>query len=290
MRLDPFELTAVDIAGLRIAALHALSVGVGWPHRADDWRLLVDIGQGVAALDDIGRVIGSAMWFPQAEDFATVGMVITSPRLQARGAGAWLMGEVLAAAGDRPIGLNATRAATRLYHALGFRAEGPVFQRQGEVAPVPHGAPEPPPGARLRDADAADLPALVALDAAAFGAPRPEVLRRLLAASRGRVLVRHGRVQAFALRRPFGRGAVIGPVVASGDAEAIAVTRPLLEPAGGFLRLDTRQAEGDFPAFLSRQGLALHDTVETMSRGRAWTRAGRIAAPTTYGLASHALG
>jgi GNAT superfamily N-acetyltransferase len=301
MRLDPFELTAVDIAGVDLESLHALSVGVGWPHRADDWRLLIDLGQGVAALDEIGRVLGSAMWFPQAEAFATGGMVITSPRLQARGAGAWLTGAVLAAAGDRPIGLNATRAATRLYHGLGFRAERPVFQHQGEVGPAPGDgglasgtlpAGAMPQGTLSRDAEPADLPALVALDAAAFGAARPAVLRRLLALSQGRVLVRDGRVEAFALRRPFGRGAVIGPVVASADADAIAVTRPLLAPAeGGFLRLDTRQAEGDFPSFLSRRGLALHDRVETMSRGGPWLRPGRPgAAPTTYALASQALG
>lgn len=292
MRLDPFDLTAVAIAEVGIAPLHALSIGVGWPHRADDWRLLMDLGRGVAALDEIGRVLGCAMWFPQAETFATVGMVITSPRLQARGAGAWLMREVLREAGGRSLGLNATRASTRLYQALGFRSERPVFQHQGEVGPGPGDGDGPPPGALLRDAEAADLPALAALDAAAFGAARAEVLRRLLAASHGQVLVRDGRVQAFALRRPFGRGSVIGPVVASGDADAIAVTRPLVAgPAGRFLRLDTRQAEGAFPAFLSRCGLAPHDTVDTMARGRPWTRPDRPAgAPTTYGLASQALG
>lgn len=292
MRLDPFDLAAVDIATVGVTSLHALSVGVGWPHRADDWRLLVELGQGVAALDEIGRVLGSAMWFPQTADFATIGMVITSPRLQARGAGAWLMGEVLATAGERPLGLNATRAAVRLYRGLGFVAEGPVFQHQGEAAPPPGDEPAPPPGGTIRDVAAADLPALATLDAAAFGAPRPAVLGRLLAASRGTVLVRDGQARAFALRRPFGRGAVIGPVVACCDAEAVAVVRPLLSGrAGQVLRLDTRQPEGPFRSFLARRGLALYGRVETMARGRPWTAEGRPAGgPVTYGLASHALG
>ena len=291
MRLDPFDLAAVDIATIGVESLHALSVGVGWPHRADDWRLLVDLGRGVAALDEIGRVLGSALWFPQAEGFATVGMVITSPRLQARGAGAWLMGEVLAAAGARPLGLNATRAAVRLYRGLGFVPEGPVFQHQGAAAPAPPGE-TPPPGAVLREVAAADLPALAALDAVAFGAPRPGVLGRLLAASRGTLLLRDGRAGAFALRRPFGRGAVIGPVVASCDADAVAVVRRELSGAAGqVLRLDTRQPEGAFRTFLARRGLVLYDRVETMARGRPWTAGARPAgAPVTYGLASHALG
>lgn len=292
MRLHPFELTAVDIAGVDVDHLHALSIGVGWPHRPADWAFLTGIGQGFAALDDIGRVLGSAMWFPYTDGFATVGMVITSPRLQARGAGAWLTGKVLAAAGDRAIGLNATRAASRLYRSLGFAPERPVLQYQGEVGRL---RPEPPalsPGSLLRGFAPADLPALVALDAPAFGVPRESLLRRLTGVSQGTVLARDGRVQAFALCRPFGRGSVIGPVVATCDADAAAVVAPhLAGPAGRFIRIDTRAEQGAFTSFLARCGLSLFDTVETMSLRGPWlARRASRPAPAIYGLASQALG
>ncbi|MFE1597356.1 tryptophan-rich sensory protein [Methylobacterium sp. ID0610] len=69
------------------------------------------------------------------------------------------------------------------------------------------------------------------------------------------VLLRDGRIAAFALCRPFGRGRVIGPLVAASDADAIAVARPhVAARAGRFLRLDTRRKSGPFADVLMRSG------------------------------------
>ncbi|MFC6673396.1 GNAT family N-acetyltransferase [Marinobacterium aestuariivivens] len=106
-RLQTYELTLRDLQDNDIDKLHQLSVGVGWPHRPDDWRLLLKLGKGFAACDKIGRVVGSAMWFPMGVDFATVGMVITSPRLQALGGGRWLMDHVLQQCDGRRLQVNA---------------------------------------------------------------------------------------------------------------------------------------------------------------------------------------
>jgi len=97
-------------------------------------------------------------------------------------------------------------------------------------------------------------------------------------------------LQAFAFCRPFGRGHVIGPVVASNDSDAIAVVRPHVERhAGRFLRLDTRRESGDFAAYLSQSGLQVYDTVLTMSLGRP-VAAHNAQAFETYALATQALG
>jgi hypothetical protein len=77
LTIDAFEARAVDIDTVELDQLHALSIGVGWPHRAEDWQSLRDVGHGIVAHDEIGRVLGSAMWFPHGRDFSTVGMVIT---------------------------------------------------------------------------------------------------------------------------------------------------------------------------------------------------------------------
>jgi len=291
MLLDSFRLTAVDLNEVDPAALHALSISVRWPHRAEDWQMLLTTGRGIAALDEIGRAVGSAMWFPYSDDFASVGMVICLPRLQAHGAGRWLMEQTLAAVGPRALGLNATRASYRLYRAIGFSDEAIVYQLSGSAL-VP--GPRPlPADALLRAAENSDLAAIVALDAHAFGTERSSLLQCLLAASAGTVLSRASKIEAFALCRRFGRGHVIGPIVASDDADAIAVTRPhVVTHAGSFLRVDTRQRDGTFPAFLTESGLAVYDTVTAMSLGGPWLVRGRgevAAAPKTYALASQAL-
>ena len=85
-QVDSYELTARPMAMDDIPALYALSIGVRWPHRPEDWAMLIRLGHGVVAEDAIGRVVGSAMWWPMGPDFARIGMVITTPRLQEQGA------------------------------------------------------------------------------------------------------------------------------------------------------------------------------------------------------------
>jgi GNAT superfamily N-acetyltransferase len=290
MLLDAYEMTLVDIKTVELDALHTLSVEVRWPHRAEDWQLLREVGHGVAMCDTIGRLLGTAMWFPYGGAFMTIGMVLTSPRLQMLGAGRWLMKHVMAQAGHRAIGLNATRAARRLYSSLSFTPDATVYQCQG-LAVAPEDGPWPA-DAQLRRPEPDDLAAMVALDTAAFRAGRAELLAHLIGLSRATILQRDGRLVAFALCRPFGRGHVVGPIVAADDEDAIAVVRPhVAEHAGRFLRIDTRQTEGAFPAFLTRSGMAVYDTVTTMSLGRRWVPRDRVAgAPIIYGLTSQALG
>jgi GNAT superfamily N-acetyltransferase len=292
LQLDSFKLEVGDINTVELDRLHALSISVSWPHRAEDWQFLRDFGKGIVALDEIGRILGSAMWFPYGPDFATVGMVITSPRLQANGTGKWLMSRVLDQMKGRNLGLSATRAARRLYQSLNFQKEATVYQCNGEAVYPPEVAL--PPDITLRSIEPADFDQIAALDAAAFGADRTALLAKLMTVSKGVALIRDGAIEAFALCRAFGRGHVVGPVVARSQADAIAVVRPhAAEHAGRFLRLDTREKDGVFPEFLSRCGLPVFDTVTTMSLGRPWPVSPDNAPahmPRTYGLVSQALG
>ena len=291
MQLQSFELRLGDIADVDLESLHALSIAVGWPHRAEDWQMLRAAGNGVVALDQIGRVLGSAMWFPFGSDFSTVGMVITSPRLQANGTGRWLMDHVLKQSGSRHLGLSATRAAYRLYLSMGFTPEKIVCQCQGNaVLPTPSDLPT---GAVLRAVSSGDLVEIAALDQSAYGADRSAVLTQLMAVSEGTVLTRGGCIAAFALCRRFGRGFVVGPVVASNDADAIAVAEPhVAAHAGQFLRLDTRNTNGPFAEKLTQWGLPVFDTVTSMSLGGPWL-VGKdeqpAAGPMIYALINQAL-
>jgi GNAT superfamily N-acetyltransferase len=292
LAVDAFEMRLIDIAAADLDQLHALSIGVGWPHRAEDWQFLRDNGRGIAALDEIGRVLGSAMWFPQGEDFATVGMVITSPRLQALGTGQWLMQHVLGECGTRALRLNSTRAARRLYLSLDFQPVKTVYQCQGEAVSGLE-TPALPAGTVLRAIDAKDLAAAIALDAVAYGAPRSDLMAALFEKSQTTGLWRDGRLVAFAFCRRFGRGHVVGPLVAASDEAAIAVLAPhVADHAGTFLRLDTHLEGGAFRGFVADAGMAVFDTVTTMTHGGTFAdpNAAEPDLPRTYAMVSQAYG
>jgi GNAT superfamily N-acetyltransferase len=292
LAIDVFETHLTDINAVDLAQLHALSIAVGWPHRAEDWQFMRAAGRGIVALDEIGRLLGSAMWFPYTETLAAIGMVITSPRLQALGTGQWLMKRVMAECDGRGFRLNATRAALRLYISLDFDRRRTVVQCQGRAV-WSDGAAVSADAMELRPLVAADLPAVIDRDAAAFGVPRSELITGLFQQSSGYGLFRAGRLAAFALCRHFGRGHVVGPVVASGDEDAIAVVAPhVAAHEGHFLRLDTHLEAGPFRTFLDRSGLSVFDTVTTMSLRTEFGDPNREAAgePVTYALASQAFG
>lgn len=292
LKIDAFSMRIADIEGVELDRLHALSLSVGWPHRAEDWQFLRETGQGFVALDEIGRVLGSAMWFEHGSGFATVGMVITSPRLQTLGAAQWLMHRVFDKIPGRSLRLNATRAARRLYLSLDFQPEKTVYQCQG-IARVPTTRSLAEVPGDIRTLDASNVPAAIALDAAGFGVERAALIEKLFAHSSGYGLFDGKKLTAFALCRPFGRGHVVGPVVAESDADAIALVRPhVADHSGYFLRVDTHMDNGEFAAFLSHAGMPVFDTVLTMSLGKRLPdfSVGGSARPKTYALASQTLG
>jgi GNAT superfamily N-acetyltransferase len=287
VRLKSFELVARDINDVEVELLHTLSISVGWPHRSKDWELLRRAGHGIVAVDEIGRVFGSAMWFPHGDDFATIGLVITTPRAQAQGGGRWLMDQVLEQCGDRNLALNATHAAYPLYVSLGFTSEAIVYMRQGE-------APQTLPPMPALDGELSELSSdrvseITALDARAFGTNRARLLALLAEDASIAALRRGGEMVGYSICRNFGRGYVIGPTVARNDQDAVHLTAVHLKKlAGRFARVDTRERDGVFAEFLQQSGLGIAQTVTTMSKGRRFLNR-EDNEPWVYGLAGHAL-
>jgi GNAT superfamily N-acetyltransferase len=287
VRLKSFELVARDINDVDVELLHALSISVRWPHRPKDWDFLRRAGRGIVAVDGIGRVFGSAMWFPHGDDFATIGLVITTPRTQAQGGGRWLMDQILEQCGDRNLALNATHAAYPLYVSLGFATEAIVYQRQGEA---PQTLPALPAlNGELQALSSDRLKEITALDTRALGINRERLLALLAADASIATLSRGGEVVGYSMCREFGRGHVIGPTVARNDLDAVHLTAVhLKELAGRFARVDTREKDGVFAAFLQQSGLGIAETVTTMSKGRRFLNR-EDNGPWVYGLSGHAL-
>lgn len=286
--LDQFRITARDIADVDVKSLIALSVGVGWVHRLEDWAFMREVGRGQVAMDETGRVHGVAMWFPFGDQCATIGMVITSPKLQKHGGGQWLVRHILKQTRDRTLGLHATQQSHKLFLSQGFSDEGTVHLYQGNVGTPP----ELPaaPDTELREFSYEDLPTIRELDRAATGWDRRELIDALVARSRGMVLSRMGKVEAFALMRPFGRGMVIGPITASSEEDALRVLRPLIaDSKNSFVRIDIWDETGRLANFVKLSGLRLNEKVTRMSLGKPWPFSAGCS-PAQWALASHATG
>ena len=265
-----------------VAAVHALSAEMRWPHRPDDLRLFESIGQGFVGTEAGGAVVAAGMWWPYGEGLATVGMVIVTAGLQGRGIGCGVMTRLIAAAGDRTLRLTATVAGRPLYEALGFRVTGAVAQHQGVAS-----AGAIPPLPAVRPAGPGDRPAILALDGQASGGDRAALLARLLAEGETSVLERDGEVCGYAVCRRFGHGHVVGPIVCRDEADAVALVGPHLQAHHGtFVRVDATVTEGRFVDVLAGSGLASVNHSVQMTRGPA----GEPGPARIYGLASQALG
>lgn len=286
MMLDSYRARITPIDPSMRDKIHELTVSVFWPHRPHDLDLFLQLGRGYIALDEIGRPLGSAMYFPAGDDFAMCGIMVTTPRLQSQGAGRRLLRRIMRDCAGRDLRMSATRAGARLYHDAGFEPVSTIFQHQGKARPI-H-APAPVPGVTLRELSPGDADAIRTLDRHAYGADRREVVDALLALSDGLVAERDGQVCAYALRRPFGKGVVIGPLVAENEAMAMQLAAPLIQRSEGvFTRLDLPFDSPRFGSLLAAAGMGVFDTVTEMALGRP-RRADE--GPQLYGLASHSLG
>lgn len=264
----------------------ALSRQAQWPHRLEDWSLNLALSQGLVAVDaESAKVVGTVLMTPYGEDAATINMVIVDEGWRGQGLGRRLMDEAMALAGNRPLRLVATTDGLPLYEKLGFREVGTVLQHQGEAGPMSLVAAED-----VVSAGTDSAAAIAALDRQAFGADRGLLLERFAEVGSFTLLRRNGTPVGFAALRDFGRGQVIGPVVAPDADGAKALIGPIIAAnPGKFLRVDTTADTGLGP-WLADVGLR-HVGGGIAMRRPASTAAPPSAAPvSTFALASQALG
>ena len=273
------EMTPQDLDGA-----HALSREARWPHRVEDWELMLRVGQGLVA-ERSGEVVGTVMGWPHGPDLATLGMVIVGERCRGAGVGRKLMDAMMARLAPRAIQLNATPDGLPLYKSQGFVPIGSICQHQGAVFSQP--MPKLRPQERVRPLGANDLAAICELDRRATGFRRGGLLTELLKQAQGVVLSREGQAVGFALFRRFGRGYAVGPVAAPDREGARTLIAHFLGAnAGMFIRLDV-PGDCGLADWLQDLGLEQVDRVVTMLRGTAPPREAGAAG---FAIVSQALG
>ena len=196
-------------------------------------------------------------WGP---DLASVGMMLVAARYGRRGLGRALMEHVIAEAGDATVTLFATDLGRPLYEKLGFLPVRRNVSFVGAFRPGPAGASAARRAAAgfTRAATEADLPAILAVDRAAFGADRGRdrhPAARLRRPNRRARDTRDGIRGYAAAWRNTPSSTVIGPLVAPDAQAAERLITDLAAHAHGTIRLDLDPDRPELPAWADKHGL-----------------------------------
>ncbi|WP_052213658.1 GNAT family N-acetyltransferase [Belnapia sp. F-4-1] len=240
----------------------ALSAEAGWNQVEADWRLFLRHGtvHGQRGADGALRATGAVLPYGP---FGWISMVLVTASARGRGLGTAVLREAMAelAARGQAALLDATPAGERIYHPLGFRPVFPLLRWRGEASGG--GAPEP----GLRSATAADLPAITAADAEAFGVPRPAIIEDLWRRAPEAALVLEGG-EGFLLARPGRQALQLGPLVAPDEAAAARLLRAALGRARGPVLLDLPRRWSGLAALLAEAGFREERPYLRMALGR----------------------
>jgi GNAT superfamily N-acetyltransferase len=250
-------LTEADLP--RAAALSAL---VGWNQNEADWRVFLRDGAAMALDDgDAAALAATGAVLPFGPDLAWISMILVRPDRRRQGQATAMMrwaGERLAATAC--VALDATPDGREVYRRLGFQD---VFGFTRWRVNRPPAAPD----VAVRPLQDADWPALLDLDAAAFGAPREALLRGFAARlpQAGWIAVDGS---GFALGRDGLRAPEIGPVVAQDEATALALVAAAATAIARPVLIDLTDSATGIGAVLAGTGERLRPFTR-MTRGAA---------------------
>ena len=238
IQIQPFDASHLDGA-------FRLSQAVSWPHRMEDWTLILSVAKGVVALQN-GQVVGTALCCVFGP-VAALNMIIVDARMRGQGLGRKLMDRIIAIAGDRELHLVATTDGIPLYEKLGFGVRGQVVQHQGLARAV---ATEQ----AVEQVTVRELSRLADWDTQASGMARRALLQAIATSPDGKTEVFVTNT-GFAVLRRFGHGYVIGPVVADTDLAARSLIATIASRVEGqFLRTDLPAQRG-LSTFAEQLGL-----------------------------------
>jgi GNAT superfamily N-acetyltransferase len=232
----------------------ALSTEAGWNQTAEDWRVMLEYGRGLAAVAPDGSVIGSAFMLPYGERFAWIAMVLVTADWRRRGVATELSRRVveMTRADGRVALLDATEVGCRVYRPIGFGDVGAMTRWQAAPPSVP---PGPTTGVRPIDRGG-DLDRIAAYDRAALGADRRWLLVHLIAHRPDAAFIAEagGAVRGFVLARDGRVAHHVGPLVADDTATAEALVARALAGVDAPTLIDATDRQAGFRVWLTAAG------------------------------------
>lgn len=256
--------TEMPLAESDLQAAQELVAEAGWNQNAADWRIFLDLGRAFAVKDEGGRLAATAATLPYPSGFGWISMVLVSGPFRRQGIATRLLQRCIGAlreAGMVPV-LDATPAGREVYRPLGFRDGWAITRWRGAGGSATEGA------ARLLEPR--DWPAVLALDAQAFGCDRSPLLGRL----RGRssrfacVAEKDGRLRGFLLGREGRVATQLGPIVADDEGAAAELAGFACARIGGPVLVDALDRHRALARWLERHGFGKERPYTRMALGR----------------------
>ena len=256
------EMTVADIpAGIGLCRASR------WNQTDRDWQhFLLAAPHGALVAVENGLVIGTVATLPYGP-FAWISMVLVDPAARGRGIGTLLLNRGLALVPHGSTArLDATPAGEVIYRKLGFAAEYGLARLFLDATPRAALRPE---GAR--PLAGGDWPAILDMDAHAFGASRAALLERLAAEAPeyAWVVESHGRLQGYLVGRHGHVREHLGPLIADRAETAGLLLDACLaaHPERNFF-IDVPDEQDEFRASLDQLAFAIERPFLRMYRGR----------------------
>jgi GNAT superfamily N-acetyltransferase len=263
--MAPIEPRPQPLASRPLGACVALSAEAGWNQTDEDWAVFFDHGRVFAISDAAGAPQATGAVLPYDGGFAWIGMVLVTAACRRKGFGTRILEACLADLDDRrlvPV-LDATPAGAEVYRPLGFTGTFGLTRWRGAGAAKGEALPND-----VRPMTQADLSAVAALDAAAFGTERRFLLDNLFRrAGDAALMLADG--TGFALARSGRTATQVGPIVARNEESAAALLEAVLGRIEGAVIVDLADRWMGLASRLEERGFARERPFLRMARGRA---------------------
>lgn len=211
MKHEKIQVRNIESADLP-AALQLVE-SVSWNQTEEDLKLFLEGENSIYLVAEMeGQLVGTVASIQYGMDIAWVSMMIVAEAFRGQGVGRRLLNTLLQQLkkrGYRTIKLDATPAGRPVYEKLGFREEYMIHRF---IHPQWPGFTQKLSGNEPSQITEKDLPALIRLDQAIFGANRTALIDRLRDESPGYVLKKENKIVAYAFGRQGRLFYQIGPV------------------------------------------------------------------------------
>ena len=240
-----------------------LSTEAHWNQNEADWRFFLEQGTVFGVRDGAGHLVASAALLPYSSGNAWISMVLVTESRRRRGLATKLVDACLAAAAGQGLTtwLDATPAGATVYGPLGFK---PTLQlRRLRLDHAKSARAEAPPSLLP-----VDIAKFTARDRIAMGLDRVRLLTELSGRPGSRLLSNGG---AFALVRDGRNARHIGPLLADGPEQALALVSEIVRSENGPLLIDAVYEQEEFLNGLTGAGWNIERPFQRMRLGRAAT-------------------